>query len=487
MTPTSVVTNSELDRPTQRESRWLIALVFIGIALRIILMMVRASDLKTDPDGYVAHAETLLQNGQFCVPGTEHPTAFRPPLYPILLAALMLVGLKASVAVALINLASTALLIIATWWMARVAGLRGRWPNIAAAAAGCDPLLIRYSVLPMTETISAAFLAVGLLKMYRLWIAQTDNSFVGSDLGSLATNEQLVESPLRSAVAAGMCFGLGGLCRPVILLTCAVVSAVTMARTIFLWERFRNPATRRRTVALSFVPALVATAVLMPWVVRNAIVFQHFIPATTHGGYTLLLANNPVFYQEVVQQPGQPAWQGESLDRWQQQMIQEMRNGGIELDSETDADRWQYQKAIQYIGGDRIGFLHAVELRWKRFWALRPSVEQANSPAAFTMLAAVWYGIVFVRLAVSLLLCMFRRVADIHVLWWAILSFLLLHSFYWTNTRMRAPLAAAIVILSVAGWRFLYDQTGKISRGTSTVNQTASARPPGYSDLSHLK
>ena len=467
MAPTRVVTDSKLDRPTQRESRWLIALVCIGIALRIILMMVRGADLKTDPDGYVAHAETLLQIGSYCVPNSERPTAFRPPLYPVLLAGLRLVGLKANVAVALINLVSTALLIIATWWMARVVGLRRRWPNIAAAAVGLDPLLIRYSVLPMTETISAAFLAVGLLKMCRLWMALSDDSSTDNSQSdaSLDNKEHFVESPLRSAVVAGLCFGLGGLCRPVILLTCAVVSAVTLARTVLLRDRIKDSATRRRNFGLSFVPAVVAASILMPWGVRNAVVFQHFIPATTHGGYTLLLANNPVFYHEVVQQPGQPAWQGESLDNWQQQMIGQMREEGIPLDSETATDNWQYQQAMRYINLDRVGFLQSVVLRWKRFWALRPSTDQTRSPAVFSTLSAIWYGLIFAGLAVSLLLCMIRQVTNIHLLWSSILSFLLLHTFYWTNTRMRAPLAAVLVILSVIGWHFIYEATRKFRAG----------------------
>ena len=457
MTPTSVASESAVDRPTQRESRWLIALVFIAIAIRIILMMFRGADLKTDPDGYVAHAETLLKMGNYCVPGTERPTAFRPPLYPIVLAGLRLVGLKANVAVALVNLAASAWLISATWWMARLVGLRGLWSHLAAAAVGLDPLLLRYSVLPMTETLSAALLAIGLLKTLRLWKAQ-------------ACTGQLVESPLRSAIVAGMCFGFGGLCRPVILISCAVVSIVTLIRALSLGALADRHSSRRQMIGLSFVPALVAATILAPWIVRNAIVFERFIPATTHGGYTLLLGNNPVFYKEVVRQPGQPAWQRESLDKWQQQLIAEMTAAGVDREREPETDRWQYERAIKNIEADQSGFHQSIVLRWKRFWALRSSIEQSGGSQVFSVLSAVWYMVIFAGLLLSLLLCVIRRAADIHLLWWSILSFLLLHSFYWTNTRMRAPLVAAIVVLSAFGWHFLYQQSRKFSRGPSTLN-----------------
>ncbi len=441
MTSTNDAIEFTVDRPTPKESRWLIALVFIGVILRILLMVLRSSDLKTDPDAYVAHAETLLQTGGFCVPGTDRPTAFRPPLYPVLLAGLQLIGLKTSMAVALVNLTSGAILIIATWWMARVIGLRGGWPNLTAAAAGLDPLLLRYSVLPMTETLSAAFVAVALLKTLRLWQAQ-------------AGDPSSIESPVRSAVAAGICFGLGGLCRPVIFLTCAVISIVTLVRAILIRDRYPAGHLRNRLVVLSAIPASVAAFILMPWLVRNAIQFERFIPATTHGGYTLLLANNPIFYREVVQQPGQPAWQRESLEAWQQLMIHEMLADGVEPGQETVADQWQYAKAVDTINSDRKAFRQSIVLRWKRFWALRPSVEQANTSRLFTKLAAAWYMLIFTGLLLGFVLCVFRRAADIQLLWWAILSFLLLHTFYWTNTRMRAPLTTAIVVLSAIGWHY---------------------------------
>lgn len=457
MKATDDIYDSDPDRPTQKESRWLIALVFVGIILRIMLLMARGTDLKTDPDAYVAHAETLLQTGGFCVPGTHQPTAFRPPLYPVLLAALKLIGLHTNIAIALINLVSGALLIISTWWMARVFGLRGRWPNLAAGAAGLDPLLLRYSVLPMTEALSAAFVSVALLKVLRLWRAQSGNP------GS-------VESPLRSAVAAGLCFGLGGLCRPVIFMTCAVVSLVTLLRAILVRPQNAVGHSRWRPIGLSAVPALVATCTMLPWIARNEIQFGHFIPATTHGGYTLLLANNPVFYKEVVRQPGHPAWADDSLAVWQQQMSDELRRDGVDPGSETDADRWLYARASKNISQDKQAFYQSVVLRWKRFWAIRPSVDQTNTSRLFTKLAAAWYVLIWGGLLLSFLLCVFRQAADIQLLWWAILSFVLLHSFFWTNTRMRAPLTTATVVLSVIGWHYFV--THSLTKIKQVINRS---------------
>jgi len=65
-----------------------------------------------------------------------------------------------------------------------------------------------------------------------------------------------------------------------------------------------------------------------------------------------------------------------------------------------------------------------------------------------------FYAVLWIGLLGSLILRRSRTRTDcVRLLWAAILSFLLLHTFYWTNTRMRAPLTGAFAVLAVAGWR----------------------------------
>ena len=49
--------------------------------------------------------------------------------------------------------------------------------------------------------------------------------------------------------------------------------------------------------------ALSVLVVLSPWMIRNFVVFGEPVWTTTHGGYTLALANNPVYYREVLHGP----------------------------------------------------------------------------------------------------------------------------------------------------------------------------------------
>ena len=54
--------------------------------------------------------------------------------------------------------------------------------------------------------------------------------------------------------------------------------------------------------------------VISPWMIRNLLVFGEPVWTTTHGGYTLALANNPVYYREVLNGPPGRVWTGH--DQW---------------------------------------------------------------------------------------------------------------------------------------------------------------------------
>lgn len=442
MTTESPETSESVAQPTQRESRRLIAIVFVAIVLRVVLILVRGADLRTDPDAYVAHAQALLDTGSFCVPGTEQPTAFRPPVYAVVLAAFGYFGFKFSTAAALVNLFSTAVVIIATWWTARVVGLRNMWPTVCASAVALDPMLLRYTVLPMTELLCAAFLSVAILQTLKLWYDQ-----------------QADRTGLQSAIGAGLCFGLGGLCRPIIFLVCAVVTVVMAVQ--FVIQRYRgqgdmqNPLVRKPN-GLFVVPAMVAGLVLLPWIIRNAVQFNEFVPATTHGGYTLLLANNPVFYDEVVMASGHPTWQAASLDNWQQQLQRDQAADGIDRDSEVAVDKWNYARASRNISENPSLFFRSMLFRWQRFWAVQPTISTGGTIVSW--MTALWYSVAWLGLLCVTWLWLIRRQTRVHLMFWTLLSFFVVHSFYWTNARMRAPLTAVIYVLAGIGWHFLWQE-----------------------------
>lgn len=426
------------ERPQPLESRWLIGIVAAAVVVRLLLLVFRRSDLHTDPDAYVALANTFRTTGGFHAPGSDVPTAFRPPLYPLLLAAITATGCKMSFAVGLISGCAGAVITFSSWWLSRMAGMRRWWCAAVATMVAFDPLLLRYSTLPMTETLAAALLTVGILL-------------------TLQAREQLADktsNATRELLIAGVVFALAGFCRPVCFLSCGFVS-------IAMTAGLRGKGLRSALSGL--IPVTICVIALVPWTIRNAMVFDAFVPLTTHGGYTLLLGNNEVFYKNVVAATGQPVWSEESFRQWEQKIQNDIERDGIV--GEVATDRWMIARARRDIAENWSLFLKACVLRWKRFWGIRPEVEGENRSGLIVAAVSLWYGLMWLGMIVSLLHLKHRE--PVRILWLAVISFLILHTFYWTNARMRAPLTAIIVVLSMTGWQSIvcrvpfFDRFGK--------------------------
>ena len=102
-------------------------------------------------------------------------------------------------------------------------------------------------------------------------------------------------------------------------------------------------------------------------------------------------------------------------------------------------------------------------------------------------LIAVWYGLIWIGLAAAIgrSIPALRgmpgirsesRIHSVHSLsdlWMIVLSFMLLHSVYWTDTRMRTPVMPFICIIAAVGWRSMFifvssNFTSKASTGPGT-------------------
>lgn len=440
----------------QRSQQALGLLLALGLMLRVALGWHQPEDLLADNDGYLAHAKPVAAGLGFHGPYTDRPTAFRPPGYPVLLGALIACGFSDPVAVAIVNGISCAVIFLLTRTLALQAGINLRWSLAAVLAVVLDPLLLRYSILPMTEVPCAAILLAAVVAFEKF-----RNCGISDNRCSM-----------WPGILAGCLFGVGTLIRPVVMIVCAFVTLYA------LWCQFRttmSPATRvtaaRSLPSLStatvstldlrglfylFLPAIVAGLVLCPWVIRNALQFHHFIPATTHGGYTLALGNNPDFYRDVINGADQFPWEGPALDAWQKRMIRESESQGIIATNEPAADAWYYSKAIAAIRAEPASFLKASALRLRRFWAISTADSSAGSALSMS-LVMIWYLVLWTGLILQIAQSCVGKRSPQHrsmvMLWLVILAFLSMHTVYWTDTRMRAPLMPIMIVISVSGWQ----------------------------------
>lgn len=418
--------------------RWvLLVLLFAVIVARAwVVHSLGPSGLWQDPDAYAAVAGHLVHHGSFAITtynGQPVATAARAPLYPLLLAALWWCAgdvTSAYVFAALHVVLGTAT-VVAAWHLGRLWSLAPGTRLIAAGLVAIDPILLAESAQIMTETLAAFLAAVAL---------------VAITICARATS-------LKWALAAGVLLGLCILCRPEFLVW--TVSVVVLFP-------FLGAGSHR----LLRTTALVACAVIVvaPWAIRNARTFGYPVVTTTHGGVTLLLANNASFYEYLRSAPWGTVWNGdvimEEYDRlrWSRSQPQwpppQSWPIGVVVD-EIGVDRDAYRQAFDNIRAEPGTFAYSCLVRVGRLWAVLPHQLTADeSPARRAMRYAVALGYTAELALAGIGLCLVGRKSLASPWVWGMLlvvSYTAVHALYWTDMRMRAPLESVVALLAAAG------------------------------------
>jgi hypothetical protein len=374
------------------------------LIVRVMLVAPRLGQPAEDPDNYVPLAAALAAGEGFQLQG--RPTAYRPPLYPLVLAPLVAAfgtGPAFNTAALTLQILLGAATAALTHQAARTIGLAPPAAALAGLIVALDPVLAVQARSIMTETLTAALLAAAL---------------------ATATRPGL----------CGLILGLAALARPSTLAGAALaaLAAATLPP---------GPLPRRilRAVKLSLALALP----LSVWALRNALILGEPILTTTHGGYTLYLANNPEYYADVLHGPPGAVWSGPNQLRF----FRRVNTEAAQL-PEPVADRLLRDRALRFIAEHPIDFVHAALARLCRFWALAPAPGVYPDPLRLT--TAAW--------TLPLWILTLRGLCHRPLLTWPaalpvalILGLTLVHSVYWTDLRMRAPIVPAIALLAARG------------------------------------
>jgi len=425
---------------------WICLLVLAG-AVRGGWLAADCASLGPDPDTYRQLAQHLLADGTFAyrIPddatGTSRlqPTAYRPPLYPLVLAAFGWMDDAGKASVAVLHVLAGVGTVLLVYRLSQAWQL-GSWGFWGAVLVACDPILLNQSSRVMTETLATLLAVLALLGLTRLTLAPTTSR----------------------ALLAGVWVALAALCRPTFLVWGAMIAVSILLTT-------QSPFRRRLWLAAAFVLALGVVAA--PWAARNALVFQRPIVTTTHGGYTLWLGNNEEFYRYLGQADWGDVWDSRRLDEQYLQVRREFQY------DELQADRWAYEQGVATIRRHPASFVRACVFRIGSLWGLVPHRVEAGESAlkrlaryavgawyaAVTGLALLGAGSLGRRLFAQpwlggLLLC---------------LSFTLMHTVYWSNLRMRAPLMPVVCLAAAIGARAILSRT----RGSRAVPPESASGP----------
>ncbi len=422
------------NRVTERLS-WLalaaiVAVIVLASGLRAGILWKFGTQLAEDPDNYRGIAKQLTAGQGYSDPQTGAPTAYRPPLYPLLLAAIIRCrGSDSTIGIvqAVLGVATVVLTIAA----GRRMGL-GRGSIVAGILVAVDPILLHQTSQVMTET-TATFLAA-----LCLWLCA------------------MPASPLRGFLL-GIVFGAACLCRPTFWafgILAGLIWLVQLIRSIDWQEGFNDR--EIQPVVFALIGFL---AVVVPWVHRNATVMERPTVTTTHGGYTLLLAHNAEYTRAVVEQPWGTAWQSPSFDQWSESIDTELAALDPPLDHahlgpqvELARDEWMYDRAWSYIKHDPKTAGAAGLTLLGRMWNVVPAAtDEAGRSRDVRMAIGVFYIAVLAGLAIGILRVVFSEWQE----WWPpvvmILGYTAVHALFWADMRMRAPLVPAIALLAAAG------------------------------------
>jgi 4-amino-4-deoxy-L-arabinose transferase-like glycosyltransferase len=234
-----------------------------------------------------------------------------------------------------------------------------------------------------------------------------------------------------AAPGCGLLLGLASLCRPSIL---PGAGLAVLAATLVPGGAWRERA--RRGLGL----ALAVAVVLTPWAVRNRIVLGEFVWTTTHGGYTLALANNEVYYREVLDGPPGTVWTGPEQQLWWEAV--NLRTAGM---PEPAADRLLRDEVVALARREPWTFARACVARLATFWSPSPSAGVYGTRTRALTLA--WTAPLWVAFALGLTAGTFRRWPGI-VAPCLIVGLTAVHALYWTDLRMRAPIVPAIALIA---------------------------------------
>lgn len=390
-------------------SRAVLLIVALAFFLRFAFGLSQlAKPLDTlDQDRYLPFAKSLWAGQGFSFNG--RPTAYRPPLYPLVLAPLVgTLGEGTAFRLGLIVLQSG--MGAATAWLASQIAMKMATSSNRAESCGilagiltaADPVLLSQASLPMTETLAAFLLTLSLYFISR-----------------------------EDTVPAGLSFGLASLSRPSILACFAIV-------IVALIYCHRN--NLRRSFKYALLLSACTFLVILPWGIRNYFAIGWPVFTTTHGGYTFALANNDVYYEEVLNGPPGAIWSGARQQSWFDSIGPSVK--GL---SEHEMDETLKARTWAFVRQNPQDFVRATIDRQRRFWAVSPSSQVYGRFVRYS--STVWTLPFWLLVVCGLFRPVCRTWPGLSVVG-AIAGLASVHLIYWTDIRMRAPIVPALAIVA---------------------------------------
>jgi len=400
--------------------RAVLAICLGGLLLRLGFVVFSGAEL-TFPDEFrfVEEAYSLLGGTGLQFDGKY---GHDMPLTAVLVAAVLYVSDGSLWAVkSLMVMLST----FTVYLIARISYVLSR-DNVAALVAGSVsalyPFFIFYSALVLSETIFICFLVLYFLSVF---------------------NRN--QNPKKQALFAGFAH----LTRPTLIYFLPVV---------WVWQLLYKKLDVRQII----VVAVVFGIIVLPWVFRNYMIFESFVPSTTSSGHILWEGNNP------WNTTGGVSGTFHDKSSWLTVVPEGL--------SELEEDEWKKSQAIAFIKQNPHVFVENGVKKALRLWSLWPNASEFQTPF-YKAISIFSFGSV---LALSVLGCILltwlRREVMLIVLFAGYVTVLQILTL--GSIRYRLPLEPLLIVIASIYFSTVWRQGISYFLGVSATRPKTQIQPP---------
>lgn len=404
-------------------------LAVLGVSVRLWFVLAANPHEHTfhsggsDAPAYVTLATNLLAHRGYSYAG--QPSAFRPPGYPVLVAAAMWVSPEHYIS--LIRAIQFVLGLLAVWICSRVA--LKLFGNQAARASLLIGLLLPTMIFSTAQILTEC--VATLLTALFLWFLVEQDAVAGAG----------------SAAALGIIGGIESLFR-------FNASAVPVLAVFLV---VMNPQKKRAVLRASFI-LLIPILILMPWLVRNKIVFGRFLLSTQVGANLVQGVISPDGRTQSGDSEKIGPTMGYRVSQLERESLRPLLPSELELNE-------QARRVVPGLWKD-LGW-RAVPLLAQKVLTFWLSLDQVLSTRAFSLKERVvrfsGVGCYWVALGLAIVgWFSLRRTRPVIAYWFLAYATILtiLHLPLVMNTRLRIPLVEPLlVILAGIGWVRLFDRS----------------------------
>ena len=312
-------------------------------------------------------------------------------------------------------------------YLAGVYTLTGYHPLAArlfqGAVGGALMCLLIYLIGRRVVDEETGLIGAGLAAVYGYFIyynvaLMTETFFIVLVLFSLYLCLELKEKPaLARWVLLGLALGVAGLLRQTVLL---------FVPFLLLWL-FWELRTKRIRWWTFTVPVVVIALLIIPWTIRNFLVYQHFLLLNSNAGYALFASNNPDLETD-----------------WRNDKVVVPVPEELTGQNEAELDRALTRKGIEFIVTDPARYLWLnldKTLEYFKFWPSSDSGPISN------VVRVLSFGLFLPFMLLGLYLS-FSRWRRFVVLYLFIVIHTGIHLLTWPSPRYRLPVDAVLLVFA---------------------------------------